>query len=55
MLAGRQKIVKANGAQPDELEAQVAQELLNLEVSFDHSVMRFYFILINCHCFGCSL
>jgi hypothetical protein len=34
MLAGRQKIVKANGAQPDELEAQVAQELLNLEVCF---------------------
>mgnify|MGYP003574084245 FL=1 len=33
MLTGRQKIVKANGAQPDELEAQVAQELLNLEMT----------------------
>ena len=33
MIAGRQKIVKANGAEPDELEAQVAQELLNLEMS----------------------
>ena len=32
MLTGRQKIVKAGGAEPDELEAQVAQELLNLEV-----------------------
>lgn len=32
MLTGRQKIVKAGGAQPDELESQVAQELLNLEV-----------------------
>lgn len=26
------KIVKAGGAQPDELEASVAQELANLEV-----------------------
>ena len=33
MLTGRQKIVKANGAEPDEFEASVAQELLNLEVS----------------------
>jgi hypothetical protein len=34
MLTGRQKIVKANGAEPDEFEAMVAQELLNLEVCF---------------------
>mmetsp|Transcript_18990 Transcript_18990/g.19728 ORF Transcript_18990/g.19728 Transcript_18990/m.19728 type:complete len:195 (-) Transcript_18990:66-650(-) len=33
MLTGRQKIVKAGGAVPDELEAQVAQELLNLEMT----------------------
>lgn len=32
MFTGRQKIVKANGAEPDEFEASVAQELFNLEV-----------------------
>ncbi len=32
MLTGRHKIVKANGAEPDEFEASVAQELYNLEV-----------------------
>jgi hypothetical protein len=31
------KIVKAAGAQPDELELSVAQELLNLEVRGDCS------------------
>lgn len=29
----RNKIVKANGAEPDEFEASVAQELFNLEVN----------------------
>lgn len=33
MFTGRQKIVKANGAEPDEFEASVAQELFNLEVT----------------------
>ena len=33
MLSVRQKIVKAGGAEPDEFEAQVAQELYNLEMS----------------------
>lgn len=33
MFTGRQKIVKANGAEPDEFEASVAQELFNLEVN----------------------
>lgn len=33
MFTGRSKIVKANGAEPDEFEASVAQELFNLEVS----------------------
>ena len=28
------KIIKAGGAEPDDLELSVAQELLNLEVSF---------------------
>ena len=37
MLTGRQKVVKANGAEPDELETLVAQELLNLEVCIVHS------------------
>ena len=32
MFTGRSKIVKANGAEPDEFEASVAQELFNLEV-----------------------
>ena len=32
MFTGRSKIQKANG-QPDELEASVAQELFNLEVT----------------------
>ena len=33
MLSVRQKIVKASGAEPDEFETQVAQELYNLEMS----------------------
>ena len=33
MFTGRQKIVKANGAEPDEFEASVAQELFSLEVT----------------------
>ena len=33
MFTGRSKIVKANGTEPDEFEASVAQELFNLEVS----------------------
>ena len=33
MLSGRQKIVKPKGAEPDEFEANVAQELLNVEMS----------------------
>ena len=37
MFTGRSKIVKANGAEPDEFEASVAQELFNLEVTdFQH-------------------
>lgn len=32
-MAYRQKIVKANGAEPTEFETTVAQELFNLEVS----------------------
>lgn len=31
-FAGRQKIVKSGGAEPDEFEAAVAQELFNMEV-----------------------
>jgi hypothetical protein len=34
-FAGRQKIVKANGGEPDEFEATVAQELFNMEVSLE--------------------
>jgi hypothetical protein len=34
MLSGRSKIVKAGGAQPDEFETLVAQELMNLEVLY---------------------
>jgi hypothetical protein len=33
MFTGRNKIVKAEGQQPDEFEEQVAQEIFNLEVS----------------------
>eukprot|EP01041_Mallomonas_annulata_P008205 gene8205-16876_t len=33
MFTGRQKILKTGGAEPDEFEAQVAQELFNLEMS----------------------
>jgi small subunit ribosomal protein S7e len=33
VFTGRGKIVKANGAEPDEFEVQVAQELFNLEMS----------------------
>jgi hypothetical protein len=40
MLTGRQKIVKTGGAEPDELEAQVAQELLNLEVKKNTTANR---------------
>ena len=32
-FAGRQKIVKSGGAEPDEFEATVAQELFNMEMS----------------------
>jgi hypothetical protein len=32
MFTGRQKIQKANGAEPDEFESSIAQELFNLEV-----------------------
>ena len=31
-IQGRQKIIKAAGVEPDELELQVASELFNLEV-----------------------
>ena len=45
MFTGRQKIVKAGGAEPDEFESQVAQELFNLEVVpfrfSKYSVLRF--------------
>ena len=50
MLAGRQKIVKANGAEPDELEAQVAQELLNLEVSNSDQLLLVITISIRFRC-----
>mmetsp|Transcript_37060 Transcript_37060/g.37722 ORF Transcript_37060/g.37722 Transcript_37060/m.37722 type:complete len:195 (-) Transcript_37060:122-706(-) len=33
MFTGSHKIVKSGGAEPDEFEAQVAQELYNLEIS----------------------
>ena len=33
MFTGRKKIIKADGAQPDEFEEQVAQEIFNLEMS----------------------
>ena len=33
MFTGRKKIVKAKGAEPDEFEQSVAQELFNLEMS----------------------
>lgn len=33
-FTGRQKIVKAGGAEPDEFEASVAQELFTMEVHF---------------------
>lgn len=33
MFTGRQKIKKADGVEPTELEASIAQELFNLEVS----------------------
>ena len=39
MLTSRQKVVKANGAEPDELETLVAQELLNLEVCVMHTLL----------------
>eukprot|EP01084_Bolivina_argentea_P135236 238349_1 len=32
-FAGRNKIVKSGGAEPDEFEANVAQELYNMEMS----------------------
>ena len=56
MLALRQKIVKANGAEPDEFEASVAQELLNLEVilrfSIDTSNLKVCNeIFYDCHLF----
>lgn len=42
-FAGRQKIVKAAGAEPDEFEATVAQELFNMEVRFFH-----YCLYLSC-------
>jgi hypothetical protein len=48
MFTGRQKIVKANGAEPDEFEASVAQELFNLEVNrTTKSKSIFYFDMPN--------
>ncbi len=41
-FAGRQKIVKSGGAEPDEFEASVAQEIFNLEVIFIDK-MKFVF------------
>ena len=45
MFTGRQKIVKANGAEPDEFEASVAQELFNLEVTSTTKSKSIFFVL----------
>ena len=47
MLPSRQKIIKSGGAEPDEFETQVAQELLNLEVIIPHLSIYFLFQNIN--------
>ena len=47
MLSVRQKIVKAGGAEPDEFEAQVAQELYNLEVCLANINFDQLIIVIN--------
>lgn len=38
-LSGRDKIVKAGGAAPSELELTVANEIFNLEVSFPVTII----------------
>ena len=54
MFNGRQKIIKAGGAEPDEFEAQVAQELFNLEVKFNN-LFILNFILIIYVFYRCQL